>query len=225
MMSQRNWIAHEAERVYQVDVADNRRAHNTGQAGRHPTADHPLDFYETPACAVRALLRAERLPPHPTWEPCAGNGAIARVLREFGFPVVASDIVQRDFPLDFCANFFEAEAPPGCESIITNPPYRDAAQMVTRALQLVPRVYFLLRYAFYESKRRSPILDAGTLPRIHVFSDRLPMMHRHGWTGPKASSQIAFAWFVWDARHNSGETIIDRISWRDEQPDLFSGRS
>jgi hypothetical protein len=92
--------------------------------------------------------------------------------------------------------------------------------MVTRALQLVPRVYFLLRLAFYESEDRSPILENGTLARVRVFRKRLPTMHRHGWTGRKASSQIAFAWFVWDRGHNSGETISGRISW-DDQLDLF----
>jgi hypothetical protein len=199
-----------------------RRSHRTGQAGRHPLADHPLDFYETPACAVTALLHNERLP-DSLWECCAGNGAIVRVLREAGHHVVASDIVPRDFPLDFVADFFEAAAPPGCGAAVTNPPYQHAAKMVSRALQIVPRVYFLLRFAFYESRRRAPILDAGQLARIHIFSKRLPMMHRHGWTGRRASSQIAFAWFVWDRGHNSSETVIDRISW-DEQLDLFWGR-
>jgi hypothetical protein len=92
--------------------------------------------------------------------------------------------------------------------------------MVTRALYLVPRVYFLLRLAFLESEGRSSILEDGTLARVHVFRKRLPTMHRHGWTGRRASSQIAFAWFVWDRGHNSSETIIDRISWN-EQYDLF----
>jgi hypothetical protein len=187
------------------------RAHNTGQSGRHPIAAHPLDFYETPPCAITALLRAERLP-DSLWEPCAGNGAIVRVLHESGLRVVASDIVARDFPLDFCADFFEAAAPPGCEGVVTNPPFQHAAPMVSRALQLVPRVYFLLRWAFYESDRRSPILENGYLARVYAFRKRLPMMHRHGCTGRKASSQIAFAWFVWDRNH-VGKATIDRISW------------
>ena len=38
------------------------------QAGRHRYADRGLDFYETPACATEALLRAEPLP-HGIFEP------------------------------------------------------------------------------------------------------------------------------------------------------------
>ena len=68
------------------------RANSTGQLGRHPTADHPLDFYETPPRAITALLRAERLP-ELVVGACAGNGAIARLLRAAGHHVVASDIV------------------------------------------------------------------------------------------------------------------------------------
>jgi hypothetical protein len=38
------------------------------------------------------------------------------------------------------------------------------------------------------------------------------MMHRTGWTGPRASSATAFAWFVWERGYH-GPTTIDRISW------------
>jgi hypothetical protein len=56
----------------------------------------------------------------------------------------------------------------------------------------------LLRLAFYESVRRTPILENRGLARVHVFRKRLPMMHRDGWEGRKANSGMAFAWFVWD---------------------------
>jgi hypothetical protein len=145
---------------------------------------------------------------------------MVRVLRDAGHVVVAKDIVARDFPLDSVADFFDADAPLGCEAIVTNPPYRLAARMVSGALHLVPCVYFLLRLAFLESERRSPILDDGTLARVHVFHRRF-MMHRDGWTGPRASSQIALAWFCWDRDH-TGPATVDRISW-DQRPDLFGG--
>jgi len=49
--------------------------------------------------------------------------------------------------------------------------------------------------------------------------NRLPMMHRDGWQGPKASSNIAFAWFVWDRAH-AGETAMRPVSWEPEPIDL-----
>ena len=46
---------------------------------RHPLTDRGDDLYETPACAVEALLRTERLP-HRLWEPACGRGSILKVI-------------------------------------------------------------------------------------------------------------------------------------------------
>jgi hypothetical protein len=186
---------------------------HSANAGQHCYEDRALELYETPPEATRALLRVEQIP-HGIWECAAGCGAIVRVLRGAGHAVIASDIVPYDFPLHFVQDFLTTTtAPVATDMVLTNPPYRYAAEFVTHALKLCPKVILLCRLAFLESERRSPILDRGQLARIHVFRDRLPMMHRSTWTGPKASSAIAFAWLVWDANH-TGPTTIDRISWR-----------
>jgi len=90
-----------------------------------------------------------------------------------------------------------------------------AEEFVEVALERVPLVVMLMRLAFYESDRRSHILENCGLARIHCFRKRLPMMHRAGWEGRKANSGMAFAWYVW-IRGHQGPTVIDRISW--EQP-------
>jgi hypothetical protein len=100
----------------------------------------------------------------------------------------------------------------GMESIVTNPPYQLAEKFVRQALNFSPLVIMLLRLAFLESVRRTEVLEKSGLARIHVFRNRLPMMHRRGWDGPKASSAMPFAWFVW-CRGHTGPTTIDRISW------------
>jgi hypothetical protein len=182
------------------------------QVQRHPHAERGRDLYSTPAVAVEALLRVEKLP-HTIWEPAAGRGAIVNVLRSAGHEVVASDIYDYGFPLHFTGNFLEAiDLPTGAETIITNPPYKHAEAFVERALELAPLVIMLLRLAFLESERRCSILENCGLARVHVFRKRLPMFHRDGWTGPKANSGMAFCWMVWDCTHH-GPTVIDRISW------------
>jgi hypothetical protein len=182
---------------------------------RHSYAERQLDCYETPAVAVEALLRVERLP-HRIWEPCAGRGAIVNVLRAHGHEVVASDLIDygvagQEFGRDF---LLEDEAPAGIECIVTNPPFKLAEQFVAHALELCPRVIMLARLAFMESERRCSILENRGLARVHVFRKRLPMLHRDGWTGPKANSGMAFAWFVWDRAHR-GPTELRRLSWED----------
>ena len=186
----------------------------SAQSGRHPLVDRGHDAYSTPPVAVEALLKVESLP-HRIWEPAAGRGAIVRTLRSAGHIVIASDILHYDFPLDFEGDFLEQVRPPaGTELIMTNPPYRLATEFVDHALTLCPRVIMLCRLAFLESERRSRILDTGTLAAVHVFKRRLPMMHRESWTGPRASSAMPFAWFVWWRDHN-GRAVVDRIDWGD----------
>lgn len=180
----------------------------------HKFSERGDDLYQTPREAVESLLRIEQIP-QCIWEPACGPGAIARVLREHGRVVYATDLVDYESPdqdesgWDF---LFEQQLPIGVEAIVTNPPFKNAGEFVAKALDLCPKVYMLLRLAFYESERRTPILDNGMLARVHVYRKRLPMMHREGWEGKKANSGMAFAWFVWDRNH-SGPTELHRLSW------------
>src|SRR5574337_198642 len=172
---------------------------HSANAGRHALIDRKDDLYETPECAVHALMAVERLPQGAVWEPACGPGAIARVIKQYGYRVYATDLVDYASPdqdqarIDF---LLEQQGPDfHIGSIVTNPPYKLAQQFVSHALLLCPRVVMLLRLAFLESERRTAILDNGWLARVHVFKNRLPMMHRDGWEGPKASSSVPFAWF------------------------------
>jgi hypothetical protein len=75
----------------------------------------------------------------------------------------------------------------------------------------------LLRLTFLESERRKDVLDGAGLIRVHVFRNRLPMMHRDGWAGNRVSNPTAFAWFVWE-RSYAGKPEINRISWNRGAP-------
>lgn len=179
----------------------------------HALSDRKDDLYETPPVAVQALLRVEKLPAK-IWEPACGPGSIVRELRTAGHEVIAGDLVDYGCPLSTPGIDFlmETRAPMKVECIVTNPPFKLAGEFVAKGLELCPRVIMLLRLAFLESERRRMILDGGHLARVHVFRNRLPMMHRHGWEGPKSTSTTAFAWFVWDREH-TGPTQLNRISW------------
>jgi hypothetical protein len=184
---------------------------------RHRYADRGNDLYETPREAVLTLLAVERVP-RQVWEPACGPGAIVRVLKERRHDVLATDLVDYRTPLqdahgiDFLA--LGSADPSSGRAIITNPPYMHAVAFVRRALELSPWVAMLLRLAFITGTTRCDIMDHGNLARVHVFSKRLPMMHRDGWTGRKASARMDFAWFIWDRRHRGG-TVINRVLWTD----------
>ena len=185
------------------------------QSKRHPLKERGADLYETPPCAIQALLQVETLPP-VIWEPCAGPGSIVTHLRQAGHHVIAQDLYDWDCPdcqtgLDFLSADIE-DVPSDIGAIVTNPPFKDAAAFVRKARDLCPKVIMLVRLAFIESVGRADILDEGDLARIYVFANRLPMMHRHGWQGNRSTSAVPFAWFVWDAEH-AGPTHIRRIRW------------
>jgi len=193
--------------IADIGIGARPKLSHATQSVRHSNLDRGRDLYETPACATEALLRVEQLPLR-IWEPAAGRGAIVDMLRRRGHTVVASDVVDYG-ELDFVADFLTTVLPPaGCRTIITNPPYRIAADFVRHALDLVPDVHLLLRLAFLESIGRTDILEKRGLRVVRVFRRRLPMMDRDGWSGPRASSAIPFAWFSWSRDHCGPATIL-----------------
>jgi hypothetical protein len=183
------------------------------QSKAHPRAVRGRDLYETPAVAVRALLEVEQLP-RRIWEPASGRGAIARVLRRAGHRVATSDIARG---VDFLTT---ERLPNRSRAIVTNPPFQLASKFAAHAVKLCPYVAMLMRLGFLETghpchangRARLFCLDEVPPARIYVFRQRLPMMHRDGWKGRRASSAMAFCWIVWDRRHQ-GPTALFRISW------------
>jgi len=193
------------------------------QSKAHPRAVRCNDLYETSPVATCALLTVERLP-YLIWEPACGRGAIVRELQRQGHRVIGTDINPR-YAGGKRADFLGMVSPPqAVYAIVTNPPYGLAAQFAARAIQLCPHVCMLMRLGFLEAgnprseagRARLFCLDECPPARVYVFRNRLPMMHRDGWRGRKASSAMAFAWMVWDWSHQ-GPTALSRISWEESQ--------
>jgi len=147
--------------------------------GQHPHADRGLDLYEIDRLAIGALLQVEKLP-HGIWEPVAGRGAIARILRDHGHAVIASDIEDRG-GLHFVADFLSTTTMPvGTECIVSNPPFKIIEGFIAHALELRPRVVMLAQLSFFEAgtsrARRHQlcrrILDVTSPARVYAFRDR-----------------------------------------------------
>jgi len=169
------------------------------------TATRPLRLPQRRCCGLRSYPRPYGSQP-------------AALVQSYGFSVVihvvyATDLVDYDSPDQDQAGWDflqQTQLPIGVQMILTNPPFRLANQFVAHAIHLCPKVIMLARLAFLESEVRTPILEGGKLARVHVFRKRLPMMHRLGWDGPKATSATAYAWLVWDADH-TGPTELHRL--------------
>jgi hypothetical protein len=180
------------------------------------------DLYETPRCAVRALLRTGEIR-GAIWEPCAGRGAIVRELRAAGFQAVAYDLVAHEgadpgiqTPIDF---LLDRAPPAGVDIIITNPPYKLADDFIRHGLSLGLPFVALLRLMALEGSGRSDLMDRH-LRRVWAGIERLSMMHREGWQGPRtASGGAPFAWFAFEPGQRVGPIELNRISWREPAPD------
>jgi hypothetical protein len=191
---------------------------------RHNLADRGNDLYESPSEAVHALLDLERSGeidsfPQNIWEPACGPGSIVRVLRGAGYTVTATDLV--DYGARKCLEsqsgvdfLMEGQMIGETKAIITNPPYKLANDFVRHAHRIgAPRIIMLLRAMFIEGTGRTDVIENMGLASVHVFRNRLTMMHRDGFDGPKNGSNVPFAWFDW-RRDYDGPINLGRVSWR-----------
>ena len=184
------------------------------------------DLYETHIGAMRTLLALESFGRNML-EPSVGKGAILRPLEAAGYEVTISDMVDRGIVTrhgerqgvgDFLLSQAIGEA-----DLVTNPPFGIANAYAAHALrEHKPRkMALLLNLNFlcgFEDADRRFVMDENPPSRIYVFTRRLPMMHRDGWTGNEASSQMNTGWFVWerndDGSYGSGYPQVIRVDWQ-----------
>lgn len=187
------------------------------------------DFYASPYAALPPLLVAEgRRLPSVVWEPACGNGALVIPLRNRGFTVYASDVngwgcPDSDSGVDFTSDL-GAQAGAAMQGkyqdrfgIVTNPPFGIIEEFVERAVAMSPYVALLCRLAFLESEGRMNWWKRVGLRRVHLIAERLPMMHRHGYDGPKLSNAgMCFAWYIFEPGKKPLSSVKVRwISWKE----------
>lgn len=190
-------------------------------------AERGNNLYETPPEAMRVLLALESFG-KKVKEPACGKGAISRRLEDAGYEVDLADLVDygthdRHGELQRVEDFRSTEAGQGDADVVTNPPYGGVLNsFVAHALRVHrPRkMALLLNLNFlcgFDDPDRNFVMDECPPSRVHVFSRRLPMMHRDGWTGPEANSRMNTAWFVWERGPDGtygGQTVVRRHDWK-----------
>lgn len=170
------------------------------------------DFYATPHSASRALFVVEKFN-GPIWEPSCGDGQICEVAKEFRHDIVATDLIDRGYGAG--GRDFLQEKTLLAPNVVTNPPFKLAEPFIAHSLKLgAEKAAFLLRLQFLEGARRRKMFESTPLARVLVFSKRIPRMHNPDYTGPKSTSLIAFAWFVWERGHN-GDAAVRWIAPKD----------
>lgn len=158
----------------------------------------PNDFYRTPANVTEALLSVESFD-NRIWEPCIGDGALSSVLTDHGHVVRGSDIA---LGTDFLEYSCLAE-----DTIVTNPPFGIAADIVRHVIQLRPKkCALLLRAGFWHSSARAAMFKEWTPARVWAL----------GWRpnfGYKGSPVMDVIWCVWERgkRGRARYGILERL--------------
>lgn len=168
------------------------------------------DFYPT-ASALTEQLLAHVAVKGLVLEPCAGDGAIARVLRRYRLGVETCDIDAGHTPdhvLDMTRiQSWQRFSP---DWVITNPPFSAAPQILPLALERAHAgVAFLLRLTYLEpaGNRADWLQDqVDHMTRLIVFGQPRPAF-RQGETNPLTgkpytTDTATTAWFVWQRRHS-----------------------
>jgi hypothetical protein len=148
-------------------------------------------------------------------EPHVGGGAFIEALVGLDVDVTAGDIDPTAPGLEIGARGHRGRSYVGdflehrekYDWVIGNPPYKGAIDQITHALTLAPRVAFLLRLAFLESRSRAPFWEAHPPAFVWVLTTRPSFLSST--TGKGRTDQYAYAWFFWDAI----DTGAPRLGW------------
>ncbi len=168
------------------------------------------DYYPTPARPICALLDVEEFP-GGVWEPACGNGAMSRVLIQYGrLSTVSTDLIYRGYGRGG-VDFLKARSLRR-PNVATNPPFKHWQEFAAHALELGARKVALLgRLMLLGGWERSQFFLRTRLTRVWGVGriDMLPP----GAVDAGFGGTIEFAWFVWDRSSSARRYQGPIINW------------
>lgn len=155
------------------------------------------DFYPTPANVTVALLEFLKLPKHNTiWEPACGDGAMSRVLLQYGYKVLSSDLREDSGYGKGGVNFQTAEGT--ADWIITNPPFNLAEIFIRKSLTITPNVAMLLKSQYWHAATRLPLFQANPPEWVLPLTWRPSFLEKERGNSPL----MDVIWVVWSSSYN-----------------------
>lgn len=185
-------------------------------AGSSAAPRSRLDFYQTPEEDIERFLRSSGLVPNAgiVLEPATGDGNFIKVLERLrpDARLVAGDIEQRGFELDYVNDFLTQPFKKDVDCIITNPPFTHAEAFIHKGLEVCSGdVIMLLKLAFLASQGRKDLYDKGHLREVWVSRSRINCYGpdvKVSSTGRRTnSSTMDMGWFVFNRNYN-GDPVI-----------------
>lgn len=183
-----------------------------GDSSHSQQARADWDYYATDPRAVAALIKRERFSPE-TLEPACGGGHISETLINAGYAVYSMDIVKRDYEKQIKTADFLQRRESWHGDIITNPPYKYAAEFVQHALDIIDdgqKVAMFLKLTFLEGEKRRALFQQNPPRKIYVFTKRINCALNGEEKFFNMSSAVCYAWFVWE-KGSREKPVIDWI--------------
>lgn len=183
--------------------------------------DDSLDDFPTPPWATRALCELlggqSALSIYNCLEPACGRGHMTMALREYFGAVSGSDVHDYGFGEFMVVDdfLFPGLDRPPFDFVITNPPFRLAAQFIKKAREVATKTTaMLVRSQFLEGQARYLDLFKPNPPTIIAqFVERVPMFRgrcvrytvdKNG-KKHRAATATAYTWLIWTWRHEHPE--------------------
>ena len=173
------------------------------------------DYYATEPRAIEILLDVEKFN-HYVWECACGGGHMSDVLKDNGYNVRSSDIIDRGYAGAEVIDFLKVTKNELSRDIITNPPYKYAKEFVEHALNISEqgvKIAMFLKLTFLESKSRKELFKQYPPKVIYVSSSRLQCAKNGDFETYKkgVGTAVAYAWYVWEKGYK-GDPIIKWIN-------------
>lgn len=168
---------------------------------------HKNDFYQTPLAAIDSLLHAVNTIRAPFLDLGCGSGAIGNHILATGAysprmmtPCTGIDLDKYDsckFPV-IVQDVLENPHLPDCQTVVMNPPYKQAEAFVWLAMTAAPLVHALLRLNFLGGQARHENKIWNHLAEIYVLN------HRPSFTGDGKTDGTEYAWFTFTRQERDG---------------------
>lgn len=148
-----------------------------------------LDYYPTPANVTISLLNFLKLPKDfIIWEPATGEGYMSRVIKNYGYQVIETDIITGDDFLNTNKH---------CDAIITNPPFALADKFIEKAVKNTYLVAFLLKSQYWHAAKRIDLFKSYSPSYVLPLTWRPDFYEHEREAGKKGSSTMDVVWNVW----------------------------
>ena len=169
------------------------------------------DYYATDPRAMEDLLKYEQFDKN-IWEVACGEGNLSKVLKEHGYNVYSTDLIDRGYQDDI-VDFLKTNNK-WFGDIITNPPFKYTSEFILKALdsiQFENKVAMYLKVNhLYGIKRYNDIYSKTPPYRVYVFNRSYACSKNND---PKyfKNSAMDYVWMIWE----KGKIGPTELKWID----------